>query len=147
METITDIVAPTAPNNSAAAPWLALGRVRGLGPTTFKKLADFFDDPTRALSASAETLARVPGLDRPVAEGLLRFSEWDEIEKEMTRAAAAGASIVPYASPLYPARLKAIADPPPLLYVKGELAGSDERAVAIVGTRAASEYGLGLTRE
>ncbi|HKA34169.1 MAG TPA: DNA-processing protein DprA [Candidatus Binatia bacterium] len=147
METIADIAAPAAPNNSAAAPWLALARVRGLGPATFKKLADFFDDPTRALSASAETLARVPGLDRPVAEGLLRFSEWDEVEKEMTRAAAAGASIVPYTSPLYPPRLKAIADPPPLLYVKGELAGSDERAVAIVGTRAASEYGLGLTRE
>ncbi len=146
METIADLAAQSPPA-SPAAPWLALARVRGLGPATFKKLADFFDDPTRALSASAETLARVPGLDRPVAEGLLRFSEWSEIEKEMTRAAAAGASIVAYANPLYPARLKAIADPPPFLYVKGELAGSDERAVAIVGTRAASEYGLGLTRE
>ncbi|HEY1265720.1 MAG TPA: DNA-processing protein DprA [Candidatus Binatia bacterium] len=147
METIADIAAPSAPQESAAAPWLALARVRGLGPATFKKLTDFFDDPIRALSASAETLARVPGLDRPVAEGLLRFSEWEDVKKELMRAAAAGASIVPYMSPLYPARLKAIADPPPFLYVKGELASGDERAVAIVGTRAASEYGISLTRE
>ena len=132
---------------SELAPWLALARVRGLGPATFKKLADFFGDPTRALSATAETLAAVPGLDRPVAEGLLRFSAWDEVRKDLDRIAAAGATIVPFTSPLYPARLKAIADPPPFLYVKGELSARDERAVAIVGTRAASDYGLGVTRD
>jgi len=144
---MANTAARSAPPESAAAPWLALARVRGLGPATFKKLADFFGDPTLALSASAETLARVPGIDRPVVEGLLSFSAWDEVQKELERSADAGATIVSYASPSYPTRLKAIADPPPFLYVKGELASSDERAVAIVGTRAASEYGLGLTRD
>jgi DNA processing protein len=147
MEMTTHNAVTAASNGSQDAPWIALARVRGLGPATFKKLADFFGDPTRALSASADALAVVPGLDRPVAEALLRFSEWDEVRKDIERSAAAGATIVPYISPLYPARLKAIADPPPFLYVKGELSARDERAVAIVGTRAASDYGLGVTRD
>lgn len=146
METLAHIAAENPPLD-AAAPWLALARVRGLGPATFKKLADFFGDPTRALSAPAETLARIPGVDRPVVDGLLRFAAWDEVRKDLDRVAALGVAIVPYSSDLYPVRLKAIADPPPFLYVKGALAGADERAVAIVGTRAASDYGLGLTRD
>jgi len=146
METLAHTAADNPPLD-AAAPWLALARVRGLGPATFKKLADFFGDATLALSASAETLARVPGVDRPVVDGLLGFCAWDEVRKDLERVAALGATIVPFASDLYPARLKAIADPPPFLYVKGALAGADERAVAIVGTRAASDYGLGLTRD
>ena len=147
MDTLANTATSSASYEGEAAPWIALSLVRGLGPATFKKLADFFGDPTLALSASAETLAAVPGLDRPVAERLLGFSAWSEVQKELERTEAAGATIVPYASALYPARLKAIVDPPPFLYVKGELATSDERAVAIVGTRAASDYGLGLTRD
>jgi DNA processing protein len=146
METLAHTAAENPPLD-AAAPWLALARVRGLGPATFKKLADFFGDPTRALSASPETLARIPGVDRPVVDGLVRFSAWDDVRKDLERVAALGATIVPYSSDLYPARLKAIADPPPFLYVKGALSSADERAVAIVGTRAASDYGLGLTRD
>ncbi len=132
---------------SEQAPWLALTRVRGLGSASFKKIADFFGDPRRALSASPETLAQIPGLDRPAIEGLVGFSEWEEIEEEIERSARAGADIVPYSDPRYPARLRTIADPPPFLYVRGALAAEDARAVAVVGTRVASEYGLGVTRD
>jgi DNA processing protein len=143
------IAAPlsAAPGESPHAPWLALARVRGLGCASFKKLADFFGDPSRALSASENTLAQVPGLERPAVEGILGFSEWDEVAKEIERSAQAGASILPYAAARYPARLKTIADPPPFLYVKGELRDEDERAIAVVGSRSASEYGLRVTRD
>jgi DNA processing protein len=149
VQTVDNIPASRSsrPPSGEYAPWLALARIRGLGCATFKKLADFFGDPCRAFAASEETLAQVPGLDRVAVEGLLRFSEWDEVEKEIERAAKAGANIVPYSSPRYPARLRTIADPPPFLYAKGELRDEDERAVAVVGSRSASEYGLGVTRE
>jgi predicted Rossmann fold nucleotide-binding protein DprA/Smf involved in DNA uptake len=97
METLAHTAADNPPLD-AAAPWLALARVRGLGPATFKKLADFFGDATLALSASAETLARVPGVDRPVVDGLLGFCAWDEVRKDLERVAALGATIVPFAS-------------------------------------------------
>ncbi len=44
----------------------------------------------------------------------------------------------------YPAALRAIDDPPPVLFVRGEIEARDEVAVAIVGTRHATEYGRGL---
>jgi DNA processing protein len=148
-QSLENIAAPfsSMPEQSPYASWLALARIRGLGCASFKKLADFFGDPSRALSASENTLAQVPGLERPAIEGILGFSEWGEVAKEIERSAQAGATIVPYAATRYPARLKTIADPPPFLYVKGELRNEDERAVAVVGSRSASEYGLRVTRD
>jgi DNA processing protein len=40
-----------------------------------------------------------------------------------------------------------IADPPPFLYVKGTIRAQDEKAVAIVGSRSASEYGRRMARD
>jgi DNA processing protein len=55
--------------------------------------------------------------------------------------------LVGYSDTAYPARLRAIADPPPLLYVKGDLGGADDKAVAIVGSRSASDYGRRVARD
>ena len=129
------------------APWLALARVPGLGSASFKKLADHFADPTRALSASEAELRAVPGLDRLAVDGLRSFAGWDDVREELGKVAAAGASIVPYAAPNYPARLRAIADPPPFLYARGELDGADEKIIAVVGSRSASSYGLRITED
>jgi DNA processing protein len=43
--------------------------------------------------------------------------------------------------------LRVIPDPPPLLYLKGRLCAADDRAVAIVGSRSASEYGRRMARD
>ena len=42
----------------------------------------------------------------------------------------------------YPERLKHIYDPPPILYVNGTLLPQDEAAVALVGTRRTTYYGI-----
>ena len=129
------------------APWLALARVPGLGPGSFKKLADHFADPTRALSASEAELRAVPGLERPAIDGLRSFAGWDDVRRELEKAAAVGVSVVPFSAPNYPARLKTIADPPPFLYARGKLDGADEKLIAVVGSRSASAYGLRITAD
>lgn len=134
-------------NERECVPWLALARVKGLGCVGFKKLADHFADPRQALSASQAELAQVPGLDKGAIEGLLTFSEWEEVSREMERISTAGASIIPFSAADYPARLRTIADPPPFLYAKGEMKERDERAVAVVGSRSASDYGMRITRD
>ena len=53
----------------------------------------------------------------------------------------AGVEAVNWHHPNYPPRLKEIADPPPVLYFKGTLLPSDERSVAVVGTRGPTSYG------
>ncbi|HSF57975.1 MAG TPA: DNA-processing protein DprA [Candidatus Binatia bacterium] len=129
------------------ARWIALSRVEGLGCVNFKKLAEHFADPTEAFSAPAEALAGIQGLDPNVIDGLRRFSAWAEMRAEIIRAEKAGITIVPFTAASYPARLRLIADPPPLLYVKGEIRGQDERAVAVVGSRSASDYGRRVARD
>ena len=135
------------PAQNDYARWIALSRVKGLGCVSFKKLAAHFTDPTQAFSASAAELAKVPELDHDVIDALLNFSQWEEVGEELRRVEKAGANIVPFADPNYPARLRMIPDPSPVLYVKGKIAASDEKAVAVVGSRSASDYGRRVARD
>ena len=129
------------------APWLALARVKGLGAVSFKKLTTRFVDPTAAFSAALAELEQVEGLHRDAIDGIVAFSDWAEIDEEIERARDAGIAIVPFTNPNYPARLRTIADPPPFLYVKGNILTDDDKAVAIVGSRSASEYGRRVARD
>jgi len=129
------------------APWLALARVKGLGCVGFKKLVARFGDPTKALSAPSSELAAIDGLQRDAIDGVVNFSQWAEVDDELKRIRNAGVTLVRYTDVVYPARLRTLADPPPLLYVRGTLAGADEKAVAIVGSRSASDYGRRVARD
>jgi DNA processing protein len=129
------------------AAWIALSRVKGLGGVGFKKLAAHFADPTTAFSASAEQLRQIPGLDKEVIEGLANFSGWEQVGIEMRRIREARVRILRFTDASYPARLRLIPDPPPFLYVKGEVRAEDDKAVAIVGSRSASDYGRRVARD
>jgi DNA processing protein len=137
----------TIPLQHEYAPWLALARVKGLGAVSIKKLAARFADAAKVFSASPAELAQVEGLHRDAIDGVVNFSDWAGVDDELRRIGAAGVTIVPFSDPNYPARLRAIADPPPLLYLKGQLLADDEKAIAIVGSRSASEYGSRVARD
>ncbi len=139
------VLAPIAEMDLAR--WIALSRVEGLGCVGFKKLAEHFSDPTAAFSAPASALAEIHGLDKNVIDGLRNFSAWDEVEAEIIRAEKAAVKVVPFTDSTYPARLRMIPDPPPLLYVKGDIRSEDEKAVAVVGSRSASDYGRRVARD
>jgi DNA processing protein len=129
------------------ARWLALTRVKGLGCVSFKKLVAHFGDPTRALAAAPSELAAIEGLQRDAIDGILGFTQWAEVDSDLKRIRSAGITLVRYTDADYPARLRTIADPPPLLYVKGALTDADDKAVAIVGSRSASDYGRRVARD
>ena len=71
----------------------------------------------------------------------------DRAETEIARVEAAGANAIAFCEPAYPPRLREIADPPPLIFVKGHevLLGRD--CVAMVGARNASAVGIRFARE
>ena len=136
--------APVSDQN--CAPWLALGRIKGVGGVNFKKITTRFADPTAIFRASPAELGEIEGLHHDLIDNITNFAEWAEIDDEIKRARAAGIEMIPFSAAAYPSRLRAIADPPPLLYVKGEI-GNDDRAVAIVGSRSASDYGRRIARD
>lgn len=127
-----------------ALAWLGLALVAKLTPRRALALVRHFGSPRTVLDASAAELVRA-GVPRPVV---------GEIGKAIVRArteagaiVAAGARLVTLSDTDYPARLREIAHPPLVLTVRGSLLGPDEVAVAIVGARRASAYGLRMARE
>ena len=121
--------------------WLAFGRVTGLGCVGFRRIAEFFADPTDAFFSGRGALREVPGLSRAAAGGLLAFSAWDRLADEMHRIREAGVRLVRYSDASYPERLRAIPDPPAVLYVRGSPETVAYPAVGVVGSRAPSDYG------
>lgn len=145
-KTSDDFALPSLEENEYAA-WLALARVKGLSCAGFKRVAEHFADPRKVFSASEKELVQVQGLEKRAIQGLLAFSAWEEIKEELVRAFEAGVRIVSFTDRTYPPRLRLITDPPPFLYVKGDLKEEDGNCLAVVGSRSASEYGLRITRD
>jgi DNA processing protein len=125
--------------------WIGFNIVRGIGPTRLRALLDYFGDVERAWHAPARELRRA-GLDRRSLENLIACRAALDLDQELKRIAATGAQVLTWESPSYPRLLREIPDPPPVLYVKGTLEEEDAWAVAVVGTRRASAYGLEVTR-
>lgn len=63
-------------------------------------------------------------------------------EQEIERCISGKIKIMTFADPAYPRLLKEVADPPLVLYVRGEIERTDRNSIAIVGTRHPSFYGL-----
>jgi DNA processing protein len=66
-------------------------------------------------------------------------------DEEAAAAARLGVAVIALTDSRYPARLRRISDPPPVLFARGILA-DDETAVAVVGARAATAAGRALAR-
>jgi DNA processing protein len=127
--------------------WIALSRVGGLGKVLFRRLILRFETPEAVFRAPETEICRVEGCRPATAKAVKAFCGWDGVDDEVEKAGKAGARIVPFIDPSYPANLRETHDPPPYLYVKGGLIEGDRVAVAIVGSRMATDYGRKLTRK
>lgn len=70
----------------------------------------------------------------------------DRAEQEIDKAQRAGISLLCLGDEDYPEALKNIHDPPAVIYVKGQLLPADKKAIAIVGTRVPTPYGLRIAQ-
>ena len=120
--------------------WVALNRVPHLGPARFQRLEAHFGDLERVWRASPSDL-RAAGIESRPAREILDARPKIDPDAEMERLEIAGVQALNWNHPLYPPRLREIHDPPPVLYVKGNLEPGDERAMAVVGTRSPTSYG------
>jgi DNA processing protein len=125
--------------------WLALHLTPGCGGVTCQKLVAHFGSPQLVLSANQTQLKEVAGwLRKESAEALYGAGKKEIVRaarQELDRADELGVDIISIDEPCYPALLKNIHDPPPVLYVQGNPAMLDCRGIAMVGSRAASSYG------
>ncbi len=128
---------------------LVLSQVPGLGPARINTIIRHFSCSPSLFQAGTDDLARLAGIGRKIAESAAAFFRNPQ---SLARAAANAerqielvdrlkADIVTIDSPLYPPLLKEIYDPPPCLFVRGDVGAAHQPCVAVVGTRKASLYG------
>ena len=124
--------------------WLALSRVKGIGPARFRLLLDAFGTAEAVWSAEVGAWQRA-GLDARTAASFEQQRRRIVPEAERERLDRLRVTALRVGDPGYPRLLREIPLPPPILYVRGMLTGHDDVALAIVGTRRASAYGRQVT--
>lgn len=124
--------------------WFALKSVPLVGNVTFRRLLEQFGTPEQVMRAPEGELSRIRGVSAAAASSIKRHDYRAAAERECEAVQRAGVRIVTFISADYPKVLLEIPDPPPFLYVRGEVR-SVETAVAVVGSRRASTYGLHTT--
>jgi DNA processing protein len=123
--------------------WLAVALTPQLGPTRARKLVEHFGDVEQVFRASLTELEAV-GLQAVSAQSLATGRSQELAREEMLRAAAAGAELLTLEDAAYPPLLRQIYDPPVVLFVRGDASALSRPAIAVVGTRHPSPYGLGM---
>ena len=131
----------TQHNSADIEKWLKLIRADNVGPTTFCKLIKHFGSADKALGASVSELAKINGIGFKTAEQIAATRDKFETDAELELAEKLGIWIINIEDKRYPPVLKQIYDPPPVLYIKGDLIRRDNLAISIVGTRRCSLYG------
>ena len=105
-----------------------------------------FETPEAILRASASELQLVPGVGFRLAQAVAQSANRMEAIAEMEACRKHGIHLLTPYDEEYPSALKEIPDPPGTLYTNGDLRSSDRLAIAIVGTRHATRYGIGQAR-
>lgn len=120
--------------------WLALALTPGLGARSAGKLLREFGSPDAIFSASLTAL-EAQHLPAAVAQALHSRQPLSAAAKELANAQAIGCRLLTWDEPQYPVRLREIYDPPPLLYVKGNIELLSQHLISIVDARRPTPYG------
>src|SRR5947209_2840627 len=126
---------------------VALNLIEGVGPIRVRQLLEHFGDAPGILRASKQQLLQARNIGEETAEAIANWEKNVDLSAELKRIADFGCRIVIQTDLEYPELLRQIYDPPIVLYVKGELLTKDKNAVAMVGSRMTTHYGIEVARK
>jgi len=121
--------------------WLALTYLPRLGGVTLKRLLKQFGNLTTFFNTPPDQLATVPYLSPEIVEALSQLSLPD-IAQESNQLKQNGITLLTWEDETYPKALFELQSTPPVLFMRGEMLAQNAQAVAIVGSRRVSEFGL-----
>jgi DNA processing protein len=126
---------------------VALNMIPQVGPVRLRQMLRYFPDPQSILGAPKQKLLACEGVNEPTAESIANWESAIDLQGELQRIKDFGCQIVTQEDENYPPLLREIYDPPIVLYVKGTLHARDKNAVAIVGSRMTTAYGMNVARK
>lgn len=125
--------------------WLALHLAPGFGPRKALDLLARFRTPRDVFRATPPELEAC-GLSGSAAQSLASGCIFEEAAQQQQMMLDAGARLVAYSSPAYPARLREIFDPPLVLFARGNVELLSSVCVGVVGTRRPTAYGVAAAK-
>jgi len=128
-------------SNDELLHWLALKLVPGLGPRKCMTLLDRLKTPLAIFRQSRSELESY-GISGGVAQSIASGCTFEDAVTQQQRMLDVGAQLVPFTSPLYPAILRDIYDPPVVLFTRGRVELLQSLMLAVVGTRRPTTYGI-----
>lgn len=114
--------------------WLALLRTPGVGPHTFNQLLQHFSSP-RTLFDAGHSAWRDCGLLKNKSVQALADPSWKLVEQDLDWLQQANNHVITLSHKHFPALLREISDPPPLLFVHGDPTSLNHYQLAMVGSR------------
>jgi DNA processing protein len=124
--------------------WVALSLIHGVGGETFRRLLAAFGAPQQIFAMPTQRLREV--VDSNIAAKIGAGVESSPVlEATLSWLQQPGNTLLTLADAAYPQALLEIADPPPMLYCKGDLSFLNRPAIAVVGSRNATPQGLKTT--
>jgi DNA processing protein len=135
------MAAPQSDHPGIAAE-LVLALTPGIGPRLRKSLLANFGSAEAVLNAAISDLRAVPGIGQKLSRSVANARGVIDAQAELDNCREQGVTVLVESQLEYPESLRTIPDPPGVLFVRGTILPSDGLAVAIVGTRHATQYGV-----
>ena len=126
---------------------IALNLIEHVGPVRARLLLEHFGDAAKILAASRSDLLRVRNIGEETADAIAGWEKTIDLAGELKRIQDFGCHVLIQSDQDYPELLRQIYDPPLVLYVKGALTTKDKNAVAMVGSRMTTHYGIETARK
>ena len=126
--------------------WVAFNLVRGIGAVRLQALLEHFGDLSLAWGAPPHEL-EAAGLSPKIVQNLVQMRQQIDLERILADIERQKIQVLTWMDEKYPARLKEITQPPPVLYLRGSYEMEDAWAVAVVGTRHITAYGRQVAEE
>jgi len=121
---------------------LLLALTPEVGPVLGQRLKEHFGSAERVLAASHAALREVRGVGPKIADRIVQAERLIDLDAQWEVVRRHRLTVLLPGQPAFPHLLSELPDPPGVLFVRGQLLPVDALAVAIVGSRRATRYGL-----
>ncbi len=119
----------------------------GLEPKKINSIVSAFSDLDQIFNSGLSDLSKIPSLSLSDAEKILAFRDSKNLDRELELIKTERINCLDIFDENYPKLLRQIANPPLVLYVKGDPKVLDKFSFAIVGSRNPTQYGLSMAAE
>nr|MBN2278262.1 DNA-processing protein DprA [candidate division Zixibacteria bacterium] len=120
---------------------ITLGEIDGIGVKRMHLLIEALGSASAVLGATIGELSDLPHIGRETASNIHEKQNRKKAVKTAEQISQRGWKYFLYPDTDYPESLKHIPDPPPYLFYAGNYTDRDSNAIAVVGSRSASEEG------